>query len=55
MSHTQYGDVPLEIAARQGHIQTVQRLLEARADVNQQNKVMTIIYLLFLHNIMQTV
>ena len=38
-THTQYGSVPLGIAANKGHTQTVQRLLEARANVNQQNKV----------------
>ena len=44
VSHTliQYGSVPLEVAAQNGHTKTVQRLLEAEANVNRQNKVMTV-------------
>ena len=43
VSHSllQYGNVPLGIAAAKGHTETVQRLLEAGANVNHQNKVMT--------------
>ena len=38
----QYGSVPLMIAAQKGHTKIVQRLLEAGANVNHQNKVMTV-------------
>ena len=38
----QYGSAPLGIAAGKGHTKTVQRLLEAGANVNYRNKVMTI-------------
>ena len=41
-THTQTGSVPLGIAAEMGHIQTIQRLVGARANVNHQNKVMVI-------------
>ena len=37
----QNGSVPLEIAAANGHFQTVQRLLEESSNINQQNKVPT--------------
>ena len=33
----QYESVPLRIAAQNGHTQTVQRLLEAGANINQQS------------------
>ena len=39
-THLQTGYVPLVAAAEKGHTQTVERLLEARANVNHQNKVM---------------
>ena len=44
VSHSliQYGSVPLVIAAQNGHTKTVQRLLEAGANVNYQTKVMTV-------------
>ena len=43
VSHSllQYGSVPLGVAAAKGHTETVQRLLEAGANVDHQNKVMT--------------
>ena len=48
VSHSllQYGNVPLGTAARKGHTETVQRLLEAGANVNHQTKVPTARYLL---------
>ena len=41
VSHSllQYGNVPLGIAAAKRHTETVQRLLEAGANVNHQDKV----------------
>ena len=39
--HIQYEDDPLGIAAGKGHTQTVQRLLEAGANINYQDKVIT--------------
>ena len=45
VSHTliQYDGVPLVAAAGKGHTKIVQRLLEAGANVNRQDWVMTII------------
>ena len=40
---TQYETVPLEIAAEEGHTETVQRLLELGANVNCQEKVLTLL------------
>ena len=41
VSHSllQYGAVPLEVAASEGHTETVQRLLQAGANVNHHAKV----------------
>ena len=44
-SPTQYGDVPLGIAAGKGHTETVQRLLELGANPNHQNKVVMMVQL----------
>ena len=43
VSHSllQYGAVPLGVAAAKGHTEIVQRLLEAGANVDHQNRVMT--------------
>ena len=41
------GDVPLGIAARMGDAHTVERLLQAKANINYQNKV--IIYKMYNH------
>ena len=51
LSH-QFGSVPLGIAADRGHTETVQRLLEAGANVNHQNKVCVLVvytYSIFIH------
>ena len=34
-----FGNVPLGIAAQMGHIKVIERLLQAKANVNSQNKV----------------
>ena len=41
-THPQAGDVPLGKTADKGHLQIMQKLLNAGANVNHQNKVMTI-------------
>lgn len=38
-SQTSPHPVPLEIAAEEGHVQTVQRLLEGGANINYQQEV----------------
>ena len=42
ITHPQAGDVPLGKAAEKGHLQIMKKLLNAGANVNHQNKVMTI-------------
>ena len=34
-----FGNVPLGIAAQMGHIKVIERLLQAKANINSQNKV----------------
>ena len=41
-THLQDGDVPLGIAAQEGHLHVVRKLLQGGANVNHQNKVMLI-------------
>ena len=47
----QHGNVPLEIAAGKGHTKTVERLLEAGAIANYQNKVITFEHVVALYNV----
>ena len=42
-AYVKMGDVPLGIAAQMGHVQTVERLLQAKANINHQNKVYTLL------------
>ena len=46
-----YGSVPLEVAAAEGHTETVQRLLELGANPNQQDKVRTDYHTIIVHYI----
>ena len=50
-SSHQDGSVALGIAAWKGHTEIVQRLLEAGATVNHQNKVYTVVRLSKPHNL----
>lgn len=42
-AYVKVGDVPLGIAAQMGHVQTVERLLQAKANINYQNEVCTLL------------
>ena len=50
----QYSIVPLEVTAGKGHTKTVQRLLEAGAYVNYQNKVMTTVLTVYVTSSIST-
>ena len=53
LSH-QFGSVPLGVAAQEGHTETVQRLLEAGANINNKDKacvlvVCTCVLVVYIH------